>query len=193
MNTHLIPVGNESGIWTDNYELFLKQRARLLLEEIKVRCGITTALKPERRDPVVNKIEIELRGKIHNTLLANGAGYWKQSIPVDVQKRVDQAIEKHINKTPGTSRSQFHDPRRKLDFCDVSDYSKIIVNNKNWQLFGAVFKSKNECERVLDDFREFRAALKHNRAIESMLDHRAQAAILWLRDAIELDLSEFGI
>ena len=29
MNTHLIPVDNDSGIWSDNYELFLKQRARL--------------------------------------------------------------------------------------------------------------------------------------------------------------------
>ena len=45
MRTHLIPVGNDSGIWSDNFDLFLKQRARLIIEEIKVRCGITNVIK----------------------------------------------------------------------------------------------------------------------------------------------------
>ncbi|MCY4061526.1 MAG: DUF262 domain-containing protein [Chloroflexi bacterium] len=193
MSTHLIPVGNDSALWSDNYELFLLQRARLLIEEIKVRCGITTSLKPEKRDPVVNRIEIALRDTIHDSLLAYGSEYWKQTIPGDVRKRVEQAIEKHVKKTPGSSRSQFHDPRRKLDFCDVSDYSRIIVNNKNWNSFAGLFKSKTESERVLDDFRDFRAALKHNRPIDSLQDHRAQAAILWLKNALQLDLQEFGM
>ncbi len=193
MQTHLIPVGSDSGIWTDNYEQFLKQRARLLLQEMRKLCGITSQVQQEKRDPVVNKIEVALRDSIHDTLIANGSGYWKPFIPSDVQNRVEDGIEKHVRKTPGANRRHYDDPRKKLDFCDVSDYSRIIVNNKNWQLFGAVFKSKTECERVLDDFRAFRTALKHNRNIDSMLDHRAQAAIIWLRDTLDLDLSEFGV
>ncbi len=193
MQTHLIPVASDSGIWTDNYDRFLKQRAKLLVEEIKRLCGITPRVDPEKRDPVVNEIEIALRDKIHDTLIANGPNYWKQCIPGDVRKRINEGIEEYVEKTPGTNKRQFDDPRKKLDFCDVSDYSKIIVNNKNWQLFGGVFKSKNDGQRYLNDFREFRAALKHNREIDSILDHRAQAAILWLRGVLELDLSEFGI
>jgi hypothetical protein len=72
MATHLIPVGSDSGIWADDYELFLKQRARLLIEEIKIRCGISSSIKNEDRDPVVNKIEIALRDHIHNALLTHG-------------------------------------------------------------------------------------------------------------------------
>ena len=193
MQTHLIPVASDSGIWTDNYDRFLKQRAKLLVEEIKRLCGITPRVDPEKRDPVVNEIEIALRDKIHHTLIANGTNYWKQCIPGDVRKRIEEGVEEYVKKTPGTNKRQFDDPRKKLDFCDVSDYSKIIVNNKNWQLFGGVFKSKNDSERYLNDFREFRAALKHNREIDSILDHRAQAAILWLRGVLELDLSKFGI
>ena len=193
MWTHLIPVGPDSGVWSDNYELFLKQRARLLMEEIKLRCGITTSLRPERRDPVVNRIEVALRDTIHHTLLANGANYWKHSIPGNVQKRVKDSVRRHVHKTPGATHSQFNDPRRRLDYCDVSDYSRIIVNKKNWSLFAPIFKSKPDSEHYLNDFRAFRAALKHNHEIDDLQDHKAQAAILWLRNALQLDLSEFGL
>ncbi len=70
----------------------------------------------------------------------------------------------------------------------MSDYSKIILRKDNWSLFGGVFKNRNDCERYFDDFREFRAALKHNREVDSMLHHRAQAALIWLTEALELDL-----
>ena len=193
MRTHLIPVDNDSGIWNEDYERFLKQRTSLLIREIGIRCGIRVAIQPEQRDPVVNAIEVALRDTIHNTLLAQGMDYWRRSVPGDVGKRVETNIGRYVDKTPGTSRRDFNDPRRKLDFCDVSDYSKIIVNKANWQLFAAAFKNSQECQRVLNDFREFRAALKHNREIDSMLDHRAQAAFLWLRDALQVDLSEHGL
>ena len=193
MRTHLIPAGRDSGIWSDNYDLFLKQRARLLMEEIRTRCGITTSLRPERRDPVVNTIEVALRDCIHNTLLANGANYWKHSIQGNTKDRVRKSIDSHVKKTPGTSLSQFKDPRRRLDFCDVSDYATIIRNKSNWSLFAAAFKNQDETRRVLDDFREYRNAIKHNREIGDMAEHRGQAALLWLRDALDLDLREFGL
>ena len=193
MLTHLIPVDSNSGIWTDDYELFLRQRARLLVQEIRQLCGITARVESEMRDPVVNRIEIALRDYIHHTLLAHGSDYWKRFVTSDVQKRVETAIDRYIGKTPGTKKRGFDDPRIKLDHCDVSDYAKIITSKPNWTLFAGVFKNEEETRRVLEDFREYRAAIKHNRDVDAMLDHRAQAAFLWLRSALELDLSEFGI
>lgn len=35
MKTHLIPIGDDSGIWKDDYQKFIKQRAELIEEEIK--------------------------------------------------------------------------------------------------------------------------------------------------------------
>ena len=193
MNTHLIPVDSDSGIWTDNYELFLKQRARLLIAEMKIRCGITTRIQPDERDPIVNKIEIALRDHIHATMLAHGPNYWKQYVTSDVQNRVDTAIDRHIGKTPGTNKRDFADPRMKLNHCDISDYAKIITNKPNWTLFASDFKNEDETRRVLDDFREYRTPLKHSREINSVVEHRAHAAFLWLRNALNLDLSESGI
>lgn len=190
MRSHLIPAASDSAIWTDDYERFLMQRAKLIIEEIRQLCGITPRIEQEKLDPVVNAIETAIRDSIHHTLLAQNNLYWKYSIPGDVKRRVDNSIAKHVDRTPGSRKSQYDDPRKKLDFCDVSDYSKIIVRKDNWPRFSGVFKNRSECERVLDDFREFRAALKHNRDIESMLYHRAQAAIIWLSEALELDLSK---
>ena len=189
MRSHLIPVASDSAIWTDDYDRFLGQRAKLLIEAVKQMCGITPRVEQEKFDPVVNTIEIAIRDRIHHTLLATDNEYWKHSIPGDVKKRIDVSIERYVNKTLGSRKSKYANPRMKLDFCDVSDYSKIIVRKDNWPLFSGVFKNKSECERVLNDFREFRAALKHNRDVESMLYHRAQAAIIWLTEALELDLS----
>ena len=191
--THLIPAGDDSGIWTDDYELFLKQRAHVLVEEIRKRCGISSSLKNEDRDPVVNKIEIALRDHIHYTLLAHGTNYWKHYVTSDVKNRVEAAIDRHIEKTPGAKKGDFSDPRIRLNHCDVSDYAKIITNKPNWPFFASDFKNEEETRRVLDDFREYRAALKHNREIGDVVEHRAHAAFVWLRDALDLDLSEYGL
>ena len=118
------------------------------------------SLQPENRDPVVNKIEIALRDYIHHTLLAHGPDYWKQSVTGDVQKRVESAISRHIRKTPGAKSRDFGDPRKRLDHCDVSDYAKIITNKPTGRSLLVIFKNEDETRRVLDDFREYRAAVK---------------------------------
>ena len=193
MFTHLIPVGDDSGIWENEYDQFLSKRAGLMMDEIRRRCGISGSLKAEDRDPLVNRIEVALRDRIHHTLSAQDSAYWKHRVTGDVQNRVKQAIDRHIAKAPGIQQRDYADPRAKLDHCDVSDYAKIIVNKPNWPHFMDDFKNIDETRRSLDDFREYRAALKHNRVPDSWVDHRGQAAIAWLGNALNLDLSNFGI
>jgi hypothetical protein len=192
MNSHLIPTDEDSGIWNDNYDRFVRQRAQLLINEIKRRCGLPDSISEEFRNPVIDIIENCLRETIHIALSnAHGENYWRQDIPGDVDTRITERIEKQIAKTPGLSKSQFQNPRTRLDFCDVSDYSKIML--KNWNLFSTDFRSKLDCERYLQDFKEFRDATKHNRNIDRILNYRAQAAITWLSEALNVDLTEYGV
>ena len=193
MSTHLIPVNEDSGIWTDDYESFLAQRTSLLMDEIRRRCGIGSRIDAQKQDSVVDRLETALRDKIHETLLAHDTGYWKHRVPGGIRTRVQDRIDREENKSPGHSGIRSRDARAKLDFCDVSDYAAIILRKDNWQHFTPVFNSKNECGRMLTDFTEFRAAIKHNRNISPILEHKAQAAILWLSDAIKLDLRDYGI
>ena len=74
-------------------------------------------------------------------------------------------MNRYINQDAGFKEQDFADPRMKLDHCDVSDYAKIITNKPNWTLFAGEFKTEIETFRVLDEFREYRTALKHNREL----------------------------
>jgi hypothetical protein len=194
MRTHLIPVGEDSGIWTDDYNLFLSQRARLLLNEIRALCGLSSRVPDELRNPIIDDIEVALRDLIHESLSsAYGLEYWKRYIPTDTRERVKGRIETIIKSTPGINRSQFNDPRKLLDQLDVSDYSRIILSSTNWPYFSNHFKHKPDTERMLNDFRMYRNAVKHNQQVDTLMDLRGQAAIVWLAQALNVDLSPYGI
>jgi hypothetical protein len=194
MASHFIPVDDQSGIWTDDYNLFRRQRARLLINEIRIRCGLVVRLPEEQRNPVIDAIELALRENIHATLgAAYGHNYWKKAIPGDVQTRVQERIDKIIANVPGTQRVAFEDMRERLNQCDVADYPKIITNSNNWSHFSAHYRSKDDTNRMLNDFRLFRNAVKHNQSLDSLLNMRGQTAILWLAKALKLDLSEYGV
>ncbi len=194
MSTHFIPVDEDSGIWTDNFSAFLNQRARLLIMEIRRLCGLIVRMPEEQRNPVIDAIEISIRNTIHNVLsAAYGLDYWRSEIPGDIRDRVKNRIETILGSVPGSERSHYNDPRIRLDQCDVNDYAKIIVSSQHWSHFAPYFRSRTDCERMLNDFRVFRNTVKHNQMVDSLVDLRGQAAILWLARALSVDLTPFGI
>jgi hypothetical protein len=193
MRSHLIPVEDDSGIWTDNYERFLVKRAELLTVEIMRRCGISDNIAEEYRNPVIDAIETEFRDVIHQNLSSmHGLKYWDKCINRKLVKKVDGRIEQYVRNTPGASKQEFNYPRKRLDFCDVSDYSKIILGD-NWNEFSNIFRSEIEFERYLHDLNEYRNAVKHNRNIDTLLEYRAKAAVIWFARVLDIDLSEYDV
>lgn len=194
MGTHFIPVDEDSGVWTDNFSTFLNQRARLLIMEVRRLCGLVVRMPEEQRSPVIDALEVAIRDNIHLVLSsAYGLDYWRKAIPGDVQERIKNRIETILGNVPGSERGQYDDPRVRLDHCDVADYPKIIVSSQQWPHFSPYYRSKTDCERMLNDFRVFRNTVKHNQTVDSLVDLRGQTAILWLARALKLDLTGFGI
>jgi hypothetical protein len=193
MRSHLIPVGDDSGIWTNNYQRFLRQRSEFLISEIGKRCGIPDRMVEENRSPIVDQIEKALRETIHIQLSnAYGFDYWNKYVAKVINEaKLIQRIEDHVKKTAGAKTQQLKDPRAKLDFCLVFDYFKIIT--ENWNVFSTIFNSKVEFDRAIEDFNDFRNAVKHNREIDVLQEHRAKAAIIWLSRTLDLDLSRYDI
>ena len=198
MRSHIIPVGKDSGIWRDDYQLFLKQRSTLLLEEIQYLSGARVRLGEEQRNPAIDIVETALRDIIHNSLFAaEGAGYWKENVESvgggTIHRNIQKRIDDHILKNPGYSLEDYkRDLRARWDFADVSDYLGIIENKKNWNHFAKIFPSKGVAQRNLTDFHEFRNLVKHNREVDDINEHRGKAAILWLSDLLDIDLSELS-
>jgi hypothetical protein len=192
MKTHLIPIDDNSGLWNDNYERFLVKRAEMIFGEVLRRCGISDGVADEYRDPIIDAIEEAFRSKIHETLQSKtGLDYWHKRIPKNIATKTDGRIEQHVNKTPGSAKKQFDEPEIRLSFCDIFDYQKIIM--ENWSDFSGDFRSSSDLERSIDDFNTFRNAVKHNRTLDSLLEYRAKAAIIWLSRALELDLSRYDV
>lgn len=196
MHSHLIPVESDSGIWIDDYNLFLNQRAALLLREVQQLCGAAVPIDERKRNSSIDLIEVGLRNKIHETLMsAEGSEYWGTCIQsIDggsIHGNIQKRIVSHVKKNPDLSLDAFRkDLRAKWDFADVSDYERVIGNKVNWKHFADIFRSKPVFQQNLSDFREYRNRVKHNRQVGEIFELRGKAAVLWLASALKVDLKE---
>jgi len=155
--THLIPTGEHAGLANDDYLIFLQVRSKMILEEIERLTGVSTAPPEDQRQKAVEFMEHRLRDVIHTTLVeAHGADYWKACIPGDVKAEAERRIEAELRKQPERKLEHFEDSREKLNYCNPSDYLKIISTKTNWSAFEAIFRRRADFERHLESFAEFR-------------------------------------
>jgi len=157
---------------------FIEERERLIKEEIDKLIGpkIIQTLRNDK-NAAIDEIEIKVRNFIdHKLAHEHGPKYWKKAITSDIQEQVAKKVGKYLEKTPELAEKDIDD-RRRLDFCDVMDYCKIII--VNWNLFADTFKSKSEVEKKFVNFKEYRNIVKHNREMESVVKKEGEAAIEW--------------
>jgi len=193
LETHLIPNEDDSAIWNDDFDKFLKERSLLIANELNqiVEAG-PSDLQPSLlvySDSRVDVLEINIRDFIDHRLLAMvGDSYWKDAIPSDINEYVKERINDHISRHPYESLSDFASARLKLDFCDVAHYHKIIL--KNWELFQEYFQRKEEFSTHINAFRNLRNCIQHNRPPTDIEKINGDAAILWLSRIVEYYLRE---
>ena len=72
----------------------------------------------------------------------------------------------------------------RLDYCDFSDYQRVVLQKNTWFAFETIFQRRSEFDRHLTSAMHFRNALKHARDIEPVERLAGHAAILWLENAI---------
>ena len=198
IKTHLIPLGKESGIWTDDYRKFLQQRADFLAERLNqlLETGPITSLESTdligktNQHQWIESVELQLRDLINERLNAvAGDSYWDQTVPTGVQNKVLQKIGQHVTEHPYISAASYASGRKKLDFCDVSDYIGIIKGN--WSQFSELLGNQDNALRHLDDFRKFRNLVAHNNTeqLTDVMHKNAEAAILWLQAIFDANLA----
>ena len=178
--THLLPTGDNSGIKDDDYIRFLEARAKTVLSAIEHATGISTAPPEDRRYQAVEEMEQRLRDLIHNTMTeTHGADYWKTYVPGDVKSEAEKRIRSELKKQPERGPEHFDDPRAKLNYCNPSDYSKIMLPKNNWGSFESIFRRKVDLDRHLESFSEFRNAVMHNRELTELTKRSGELALIW--------------
>jgi len=183
--THLLPLSEDSGIEQDDYIQFLKFRSELILRELERLTGLSTAPSEDQRQKAVERIETQLRDIIHSALTDGyGSDYWRTAVPGDVQAGVAGRVEVALRKNPDLKPDTFGSPREKLTFCNVGDYSKIILIKSNWPRFQPIFHRQSDFERHMEAFSEFRNALMHNRPLTEIGLRAGELAVLWLETVL---------
>lgn len=175
MESHLIPVHKESGIWDDNYETFLKERANLFMSEIKDLVGDfsgfeeETTTSPSER---VNNTESIVRDLIDRRLTeAEGKSYWN-IIPNELAERVE-------NRTGDTDPSI---NRKRLDYVRINECGRII--NLFWSEFESVFPSKDDTEHHLNNLQAYKKELEEDNTVDRYTELDGKLAIQWCRECI---------
>jgi len=188
IKTHLIPAGSENGVWDNNFDQFLKERSQLIADELNdiVEGGVLD-FHPEEPiivNTIVDILEIKLRDFIDHRLDAMvGETYWKEIVPSDINEKVKERINEHISHHPYETVAEYASGRKRLDFCDVGHYEKIIL--KNWNLFQDYFKRKDDFSKHISAFRIIRNSIQHNREPNDIDQRNGDAAILWLTRIID--------
>lgn len=177
LRSHLIPDEEDSGITDDNYLKFLKARGQLILDEIQRLCGVSLTPRADQRQQVVEKAERRIRDFIHHVLTeAKGSDYWSQSIPGDIQETIKNKAKREVQS-----------PRDRLDFCDVSDYEKIMTMKMNWKAFEKFLHRRPDVERHCQAFREYRNCVMHGRNLSELVRIGGEYALVWLQTVLPED------
>jgi hypothetical protein len=193
VSTHLIQIGSDSPIWKsdlDAYQSFLTARAHVLADELAtlVKSGPVKAAIPMAQVVTlasdVDSIEVRIRDFVDERLNAIvGPGYWKSTIPGDIVAQVRDRINEHLSRNPYRDESEFANGRSRLDFCDVSDYEKILF--KSWSVFGEFFQRKTELSTHMSAFRNLRNCIQHNRTPTKVEEKSGEAAVIWLKGILD--------
>jgi hypothetical protein len=191
LDTHLIPYGDGCGLKEDDYPRFLTARAELILQEIERLTGQSVVPPADQRLKCIQHLEIRLRDLVHSKLIeVHGAEYWKKTVPEDMKCETDKKINAELRKQPGLNEGQFLEPRRKLDFCNVPDYCKLILIKNNWPHFEPIFHRRIDVERHMEAFSDFRNALAHNRPLTEFVKRAGELAIVWLEAVLPVEVTE---
>jgi hypothetical protein len=186
LRSHLIPVGPDSPIWTNDYDSFLQQRADLIWGAIVSAVGegdnyeAGAAVPRDEARLALDEIEVKLRRLINDALRASlGNDYWKTAVPGDLQGKIKERITER-NRSKIVARVE--DPVSRLQYADLMDLHKII--DKNWEVFGDRFESRDALRSHFLALKNYRNPLGHIRDLDIVEQKQGEAAVIWFRRAL---------
>lgn len=189
LDSHLIPSEINSGIWSNDYGTFIRQRAELLLMHIKKRVGDFTAAIQEQMNSnptaLIHKLEQDIRETI-NTILYDSVGenWWdtENVVPQDVKQYAAEKIKQEKMNKPYINEQEWDTPSRKLEQVNIMDYLKIIF--RSWKDFENIFGSKDKLEQNFKGFSTLRNQIEHVKTLDPTERKFGEASIEWMYKCI---------
>ena len=183
-------IPQDVNLWNvSQFEKFLTTRREILATAInQMLQGLTDqpALwvvgQADQLDNRINTIESQLRILVANRLEEAFHDDAWEYIPLNIQNNLKQRIKAHLVKHQYQAKlyEQFD---AKLDFCQFSDYVKIVTSN--WSYFQGDFGDLKTFEGFINNVTELRNAFKHCREIEDHDLAMGEGGLLWLENCLK--------
>lgn len=185
LSTHSIDEKAYDYLVSDDFENFIDTRERNFKKVIKKLLGVERSIEDsieENPAEAVDELETKIRTFLDSELsLKYGDEYWDQSIPSDIRQATQEKIEQRNKRHPAEGRERLNGLSL-FTFCDVMDYSKVIL--ANWEVFGAAFASKSEVQKHFLHLKDYRNAIKHNRAMNNVERKQGEASLEWMLNIV---------
>ena len=166
----------------DDYEAFIVERQRTLLEAIenlliKERIDLSPHLR--ELDVRVEGIELALRDQVVATLEDDPV-----RLPPHVLKNVDDRIQAAAKKNANIEIDQYEQLRRRLEYCDLRELQDTILSKSLWHDFEKRFANKETLSVKFSQLAEIRNGIRHSRSVDEITRKEGEAAILWFEQVL---------
>ncbi len=172
----------------EDYFDFIFERKKTILDTIKSKI-ISEEIDLPANLKVLNEnleyVEISLRNLIAESLKDKAHDPFKELVTSDIQDKVNLRIEQYLKKYPHEDYEQFKDFRKKLDYFDLQEYSKLITTNNVWPHFESKFKTKQLLQERFSKLGELRNSIRHIRMVNDVTRLDGEASITWFNSVIK--------
>lgn len=183
-------IPQDTSLWTlDQFEEFAQQRRQLLADGINKLLASLSGQPPLH--PVSDKallesrieaIEHQLRDLVADRLTeARGEGALEHCVPPNIRRGILSRLQQRVNKNPFEAED-FSSLNQLLQFCQFSDYAKIIRDNLT--LFKDIFGEGTSFDQHIKAVTTARNAFAHNNSIGRSDLLSAEAGLVWIEECL---------
>ena len=167
---------------SDDYEAFIVERQRSLLEAIeslliKERIDLSPQLR--ELDERVEGIELSVREQVVTTLEDDA-----ERLPSHVLQKADERIQAAAKKNANIELEQYRQLSRRLEYCDLRELQDTILSKSLWRGFEKRFANKATLSAKFGQLAELRNGIRHSRSVDEITRKEGEAAILWFEQVL---------
>jgi hypothetical protein len=171
----------------EDYFEFINERKQTILETIELKIISDKIDLPGNLielNKKIETIELTIRDLISNVLDTTTLDPFKNLVPGDVQEKVIQRIDQYLKKYPQVDGSKFSGFREKLDYFDLQEYCKLMIQTNVWLYFEPSFKAKEQLQDRFSKLGELRNTIRHIRSVSDVVKLDGEAAIAWFNSTL---------
>jgi hypothetical protein len=166
----------------DDFEEFISERQRTILEEIEmmlIQERIQLPARLRQIDAEIEHVEVSIRQLISQTLDDDAT-----QLPLHVFQKTEERLEAALTKNPVMDEEHYATLLGRLEFADLRELQDTITNKQLWNRFEPFFRSKETLIKRLDQLANLRNAIRHSRTVDEVTRKEGEAALAWFHQVL---------